>query len=153
MMSIFIHAQKMYFLAHHRSHTDALTCTPFSFLTPAQLYTNSSALLKPTGHYIQIAVPDDALFSLVGGASFGFQIVGRMLYSFITRGPSFAVVAASAHGEHLAAATHIMVRANSKSTIEAKYAFQLDTALEALELSQSDRAKGKVVVFAHSHES
>ncbi|KAG0029051.1 NADPh quinone reductase [Podila clonocystis] len=123
----------------------------FDAVGSPELYTHSSTLLKPTGRYVQIALPDNALNSLVGGMLFGFQVVGRLLNSFITRGPSFAVVAATPNREHLAAATHIMIRANVKPIIGAKYAFELDSVLEALALSQSGRAKGKILIVAPGH--
>lgn len=90
--------------------------------------------------------------SLVGGLILGAQIIGRMLYSVVTRGPSFHLVSVSPNGEHLAAATHIMVRANAKTTIELAYTFGLHGVLQAVKWSQSGRAKGKLGIIVPSHE-
>ncbi|KAG0038190.1 hypothetical protein BGZ82_000871, partial [Podila clonocystis] len=88
-------------------------------------YANSGNLLKSTGHYIQITGPEDSMNSIVAGLYLGAQIVGRMLYSVLTRGPSFHLVSVSPNGKNLAAATHIMVRANAKTTIDLTYTFNL----------------------------
>ncbi|KAF9317416.1 hypothetical protein BG003_000802 [Podila horticola] len=118
----------------------------------SEFYANSGKLLKSTGHYIQIAGPEDSMNSLVGGLYLGAQIVGRMLYSVLTGGPSFRFVTVSANGEHLAAATHIMVRTKAKAVIEHTYYFSLRGVLGAVALSQSGRTKGKVGIVVPGHE-
>ncbi|KAF9381362.1 NADPh quinone reductase [Podila verticillata] len=117
-----------------------------------QLYANSVNLLKPTGRFIQIAVSDEALFSIVGALHLVAQVVGRMLYSFLTRGPSFSTYSTSADGEQLAAATHIMVRANARPTVDGEYLFEFDKVLEAVAYSQTGRAKGKIIIVAPGHQ-
>ncbi|KAG0341899.1 NADPh quinone reductase [Podila horticola] len=117
-----------------------------------EFYANSGNLLKPTGHFIQVAVPDEGLFSIVGSLHFGALVVGRMLYSLLTRGPTFSTYGTAANGEYLAAATHIMVRANARPVVDKEYEFTYDQVLEAIAYSQTGRAKGKLVIVAPGHQ-
>lgn len=137
-------------------HLNTPTLAALTFLfTPnvfLQLYANSGNLLKPTGRFIQIAVSDEALFSIVGGLHLVAQVAGRMLYSFLTRGPRFSTYSTTADGEQLAAATHIMVRANARPTVEKEYLFEFDQVLEAIAFSQTGRVKGKIVIVAPGHQ-
>ncbi|KAF9337815.1 hypothetical protein BG006_002535 [Podila minutissima] len=137
----------------HEKYTNKDFDIIFDAVSNLECYANSGKLLKSTGHYIQITGPEDSLYSLVGGLHLGAQIVGRMLYSFLTRGPRFHLVSVSPNGEHLAAATHIMVRANAKTTIELTYSFDLRGVLGAVALSQSGHAKGKIGIIVPGHES
>ncbi|KAG0363492.1 NADPh quinone reductase [Podila minutissima] len=137
----------------HEKYTNKDFDIIFDAVSNPECYANSGKLLKSTGHYIQITGPEDSMYSLVGGLHLGAQIVGRVLYSFLTRGPRFHLVSVSPNGEHLAAATHIMVRANAKTTIELTYSFDLRGVLGAVALSQSGHAKGKIGIIVPGHES
>ncbi|KAF9427213.1 NADPh quinone reductase [Podila epigama] len=111
-----------------------------------ELYAYSGQLLKSSGAFIQIAGSDSAMDSPLHLIHEGLRILYKKTYSLLTWGPAYHLFTCFPNGQRLAAAAHILVKANAKPIVEAVYTFSLDSVLEAYERSRSGRARGKLVI-------